>query len=123
MTETERLHDGIRERLDEHRHKLSEKQRLIDGTMKVMLAQRERFATAAHQMLESVVRPRLVELARQFDNAAISDWHAGANFHCTCEFAHAPRFPAAPARVERSGRTLYFCAECCREAYLKENGT
>lgn len=215
MEDAGQLQEKIRNRLDEHRRDLAERQRLIDSTMKEMLDQRGRFAAEAQHVLESVVHPRLLELSRQFDNAVISDRHSGTDFHCTCEFAHTPRFPAtvsldfgvlpgekdeeltirydlqilpvlmeykrneeasfslegadeaigrwveekvlefvdtylrlethplyqkdyivvdlicgmpisttaAPARVERHGRTLYFCSERCREAYLKENGT
>lgn len=94
MAETERLQDEIRKRLDKHKHELAERQRLIDSTMKEMLDQRERFAAEAQHVLESVVHPRLLELSRQFDNAVISDRHSGTDFHCTCEFAHTPRFPA-----------------------------
>lgn len=208
------LSEKIRKHLDRHERGLAEKQRLIDSAMKEMLDQRERFAAAANRIMESVVHPRMVELSRYFDNAAISDRHGDTDFHCACEFAHTPRFPAtvsldigllpgdtdggltvrydlqilpvlmeykrneeanfplegadeaigrwveekildfvdtylrlethplyqkdyivvdlvcgmlismtaAPSRIERHGRTLYFCSEHCKDAYLKENG-
>ncbi|WP_298433506.1 YHS domain-containing protein [Geobacter sp.] len=214
MAETEQLSEKIRRRLDRHRDELAERQKQIDSTMKEMLDQRERFAAAAHHLQEFVVHPRLVELSCQFDNAAVSDRHSGTDFHCACDFAHTPRFPAtvtldiglfpretnggvtvrydlailpalmeykrndemgfplagsdeavgrwveekilefvdtylrlethpvyqkdhtvvdlvcgmpisataAPGRIERHGRTLYFCSEHCRDAYLKEHG-
>ncbi|AJE03512.1 YHS domain-containing protein [Geobacter pickeringii] len=94
MAEVEQLSDKIRKRLDRHRHELAERQKLIDNTMKEMLDQRERFATTAHHLLESVVHPKLAELARQFDNSVVSDRHSGADFHCACDFSHTSRFPA-----------------------------
>lgn len=94
MEDTAQLQEKIRKRLDEHRRELAERQRLIDTTMKEMLDQRGRFAAEAQHVLESVVHPRLLELSRQFDNAVISDRHSGTDFHCACEFAHTPRFPA-----------------------------
>ncbi|MBT1074208.1 YHS domain-containing protein [Geobacter grbiciae] len=94
MAETKQLSEQIRKRLDRHRDELAERQKQIDSTMKEMLDQRERFATAAHRLLESVVHPRMVELSRQFDNAVVSDRHSGTDFHCSCDFSHTPRFPA-----------------------------
>ncbi|MBT1074227.1 YHS domain-containing protein [Geobacter grbiciae] len=95
MAETEQLSEKIRKRLDRHRDELAERQQQIDSTMKEMLDQRERFATAAHRLLESIVHPKMVELSRQFDNAVVSDRHSGTDFHCSCEFSHTPRFPAS----------------------------
>ncbi|WP_298272390.1 YHS domain-containing protein [Geobacter sp.] len=212
MAETEQLSAKIRRRLDEHGRELAQKQQLLDSSMKEMLDQREWFAAAAYRLLESVVHPKVVELSQQFDNAMVYDRHSGADFHCACQFAHTPRFPAtvtldigllpggadggmtvrydlqilpvlmeykrndemgfplegadeavgrwvdekilefvdvylrlethplyqkdnivvdlvcgmpisataATSRIERHGRTLYFCSEHCKEAYLKE---
>lgn len=94
MEETGQLSEKIRKRLDRHLNELAERQSQIDSTMKEMLGQRERFAAAAHRLLESVVHPKMVELSRQFDNAFVSDRHSGTDFYCSCEFAHTPRFPA-----------------------------
>lgn len=94
MEDAGQLQEKIRNRLDEHRRELAERQRLIDSTMKEMLDQRGRFAAAAYRIQGSVVHPRLVELSRQFDNAVVSDRHSGTDFHCSCDFTHTPRFPA-----------------------------
>jgi len=94
MAEIGRLSGRIANSLERHQRELTERQKLVDGTMKELLEQRERFAVVARRILESVIRPRMEELARHFDNAAIIDSHGETDFHCVCKFAHIPRFPA-----------------------------
>src|SRR5574340_474905 len=62
--------------------------------MQEMLEQRERFAAVARRIIESVIHPRMEELLRHFDNAAIAECHGDADFRCFCKLAHTPRFPA-----------------------------
>ncbi|SNB45405.1 YHS domain-containing protein [Geobacter sp. DSM 9736] len=94
MAETHRLSSRIADRLARHQRDLSEQQKRIDGSMKELLEQRDRLSAVARRMMESVVHPRMEELIRHFDNAAIMDCHGDVDFHCVCKFAHTPRFPA-----------------------------
>ena len=94
MTDTSRLSNIITTRLEEHQRGLAEQQKQIDSKMKALLEQRERFSVVARRVMESVVHPRMEELARHFDNAAITDLHGDTDFHCVCKFSHTPRFPA-----------------------------
>ena len=94
MEETGRLSHIIKSRLEEHQRGLAEQQKQIDSEMKGLLEQRERFSAVARRIMESVVHPRMEELARHFDNAEIADLHGDIDFHCVCKFSHTPRFPA-----------------------------
>ncbi len=94
MVWTGKLSARILSRLERHQRELAEQQKQIDNRMIEMLEQRERFAAVARHIAESVVHPRMEELLRHFDNAAIVELHGDTDFHCICEFAHTPRFPA-----------------------------
>ncbi|KAF0217121.1 MAG: hypothetical protein FD174_3422 [Geobacteraceae bacterium] len=94
MADNGRLSSRILNSLERHQNELAEQQKLIDSTMKELLEQRERFAAVARRTMELVIHPRMEELSRHFDNAAISERHGDADFHCFCQFAHTPRFPA-----------------------------
>ena len=94
MTDTGRLSTRILNSLERHQRELAERQKLVDGTMKDMLEQRERFAAVARHVLESVIHPRMEELTRHFDNATLMDCHGDTDFHCVCNLTHTPRFPA-----------------------------
>lgn len=94
MAETGRFADKILACLERRRQELSERQKQIDSTMKELLAERERFAAVARPLLDSVIHPRMEELSRHFDNAAITDCHGDADFRCFCKFTHTTRFPA-----------------------------
>jgi YHS domain-containing protein len=94
MEETGRLTHRITSRLEEHKRGLAEQQEQTDRTMKELLEQRERFSAVSRRIMQSVVHPRMEELSRHFDNAAITDQHGDTNFHCVCKFSHSPRFPA-----------------------------
>lgn len=92
--ETGPLSHIITRRLEEHQRGLAEQQKQTDNTMKELLEQRERFSAVSRCIMESVVHPRMEELPRHFDNAAITDHHGDTDFHCVCKFFHTPRFPA-----------------------------
>lgn len=94
MTETGRLSDKILGCLERHQRELADQQKLIDKKMNELLEQRERFAAVARLKVDSVIRPRMDELARHFDNATITERHGDSDFHSVCEFSHTPRFPA-----------------------------
>ena len=94
MTATGRLSDKILGCLERHQRELADQQKLIDKKMNELLEQRERFAAVARRKVDSVIRPRMDELARHFDNAAITERHGDLDFHSVCEFSHTPRFPA-----------------------------
>ncbi len=94
MAKTGRLSDKILNCLERHQRDLAERQKLIDETMNELLEQRERFAAAARRIMELVIHPRMEELPRHFDNAAITECHGNNDFHCICRFTHIPRFPA-----------------------------
>ena len=94
MKGTSRLTERILSRLGQHRDELAEKQQQLDVKMKEMLEQRERLAVVAGRKIETVILPRMEELARHFDNAKVEVLHADPDFNCVCEFTHTPRFPA-----------------------------
>lgn len=94
MTETGRLSDKILGCLERHQRELADQQKLIDKKMNELLEQRECFAAVARRKVDSVIRPRMDELARHFDNATITERHGDSDFHSVCEFSHTPRFPA-----------------------------
>lgn len=94
MAETERLSNRILKSFERHQGELAERQKLIDGTMIALMEQRERFATIARHILESVIHPRMEVLPRHFDNAVITEWQSDSDFHSICKFTHTPRFPA-----------------------------
>jgi YHS domain-containing protein len=94
MEENQTLSAKILSCIERHQHELSEQQKLTDGTMKELLGKREQFAAVAGRIMDSVIHPRLEELKKHFDNAAISDWHGDSDFHSECKFTHTPRFPA-----------------------------
>lgn len=209
---TSSLAERISNRFEQHRHDLADKQQQLDSRMKEMLEQRERLAAIARSRVETVVLPRMEELARHFANANVMVVNIGANSTCVAELAHTPSYPAivklsisllpgdnasltahydlsilpelmtysrnadatfpldgdeellagwvedrildfintylclethplyqknntvldivcgmhipsasATSRVERQGRTFYFCSEHCKEVFLKEN--
>lgn len=88
------LAERILNRIEQHQHNLADKQQQLDGRMKELLEQRERLATVAKSKIETIILPRLEELARQFDNAKVEILHTDADYNCVCEFTHTSRFPA-----------------------------
>jgi len=94
MTDTARLSNKISGTLEKHHADISERQKILDGTMKELLEQRELFASTARHIIESVIHPRIRELTRHFDNASIMECHGDTDFHCVCKFNHVPRYPA-----------------------------
>jgi YHS domain-containing protein len=94
METVNRLEERILNRFEQHRHDLADKQQQLDIRMKEMLEQRERQSSVARRKIETVILPRMEELARHFDNAKVELLHVAADYNCVCEFAHTPRFPA-----------------------------
>ena len=94
MKKTSSLAERISNRFEQHRHDLADKQQQLDSRMKEMLEQRERLAAIAKSQIESVVLPRMEELARHFDNAKVTVLNIDANSTCIAEFAHTPSYPA-----------------------------
>jgi YHS domain-containing protein len=94
MKKTISLAERISNRFEQHRHDLADKQQQLDSRMKEMLEQRARLAAIAKSQIESVVLPRMEELARHFDNAKVQVVNIGANSTCVAEFAHTPSYPA-----------------------------
>ena len=87
---TVRLHD----KLEQHKRELADKQREIDRSMKELLEQREKMTAIAKRKVETIILPRMKELALIFDNTKVEVIHADENYSCYCEFSHTPRFPA-----------------------------
>ena len=56
--------------------------------------QRELVASHAHEIAESVIRPRIARLAVYFDNADLLPASETGEDHCVCSFRHTERFPA-----------------------------
>ena len=94
MSTTTSLSDRISVRLDQHNQELVNQQCLLDDRMQELLEQRERHMVAAKQRIETVVRPRMEELIRNFDNASLELFATDLECSCACEFKHVPRFPA-----------------------------
>lgn len=94
MEESQRLSARILSCIERHQRELAEQQKLTDSTMRELLEQRERFAAVARRIMESIIHPRMEELSRHFDNAAVTERHGGSDFHCGCDFTHTTRFPA-----------------------------
>lgn len=94
MERNNALAEKIVNRLEQHRHNLAEQQQQLDDKMKVMLQERERLAAIAKRNIETVILPRMEELARHFDNAKTEVLYTVANFSCACQFTHTARFPA-----------------------------
>ncbi len=94
MEKLNRLSERIFSRLEQHKLDHADKQQQLDGRMKELLEQRERLAAVAKHKIETVILPRMEELARHFDNSKVEVLHVNADYNCICEFAHTPRFPA-----------------------------
>lgn len=55
---------------------------------------REQVASRAHELVESVIRPRIARLAIYFDNAELLPASETGDDRCVCSFRHTERFPA-----------------------------
>lgn len=94
MEKVNRLAERIISRFEQHKHDLADKQKQLDSRMKELLEQRERLAAVCKHKIETVILPRMEEIARHFDNAKVEVLHTDADYNCVCKFAHTPRFPA-----------------------------
>lgn len=94
MERSRTLAERILDRFEEHRHEVADKQQQLDSRMKELLEQRERLTAIAKHRVETVILPRMEELARHFDNARVEVLNIDADFNCVCNFSHTPRFPA-----------------------------
>lgn len=95
MAKRGRLSDKILCCLKRNQRDLAKKQELTDESMSELLEQRERFATFARRIIESVIHPLLEEVTILFNNASVIEYCGNNDFHCICKFAHTPRFPAS----------------------------
>lgn len=77
MAEIRQLSAKIHSSFERNQRERAEQQKLIDEKMNELLEQRERFAAVARSIMESVIRPRMEDLSRHFDNAAITEHLAG----------------------------------------------
>jgi len=94
MTRNQRLLDSIRNRIERHQAELTERQKLVDGNMQELVAQRDQFAAVAGRIVESVIDPAIEQLRVYFDNAAVVERQVESDFRTVCKLAHTPRFPA-----------------------------
>lgn len=94
MEKVNTLAKRILDLLEQHKKDLADKQQQLDVRMKELLEQKERLAAVARQMIETVILPRMKELACHFDNSKVDNLHTDSDYNCICEFAHTPRFPA-----------------------------
>ena len=94
MKEVNRLSERIYNRFEQHKLELADKQQQLDSNMKELLEQRERLAAIAKSKIETIILPRMEELARHFDNSKIEVLHTDSDYNCLCVFNHTPRFPA-----------------------------
>jgi hypothetical protein len=81
------LTERIRNRFELHQREIADNQRQLDEKMKEMLDQRERYAAVAKNAIESVVKPRMKELATNFENAQVEMLVTDMECICACEFA------------------------------------
>lgn len=67
MEKVNRLSERILNRFEQHRNDLADKQQQLDSKMIELLEQRERLAAVAKHKIETVILPRMEELARHFE--------------------------------------------------------
>lgn len=88
------LSERIQQCLEQHRQQLANTQILLDHEMKSELDNREEFCVAAHRIITEIIRPRLEELSRHFENATLVASSSSYDTSCFCSFAHSLQFPA-----------------------------
>ena len=84
----------ILQRLEQHHQQAAATQKLLDHDMKADLDNHEQFCVAANRILVEIIRPRMKELARHFDNATPVSPGSSPDTSCFCSFAHSLQFPA-----------------------------
>lgn len=93
MTEHEDFAEKIRQRLSLHEKDKAERKHQIDGEMKQLLGDRERFSNEARRLLQSIVCPRMQDLSVHFEQSLLLPCDETAE-RCKCEFPHTQQFPA-----------------------------
>jgi hypothetical protein len=93
MAEQEDFSQKIRQRLSLHEKDKAERKHQIDGEMKQLLGDRERFSNEARRLLHSIVCPRMKALSVHFEQSQLLPCDETAD-RCKCEFPHTQRFPA-----------------------------
>lgn len=88
------LADRIIQRIEQHRQKSAATQQQLDQEMKTELDNQEKFRAAANRVITEIIRPRLEELARYFENAAPVAPNSSQETSCFCSFEHSLQFPA-----------------------------
>lgn len=96
MTDNNDFAEKIRHRLSLHDQGKTERKQQIDGEMKQLLDERERFAVEARRLVQTMVVPRMQQLVSAFPHARLLSGDETAT-QCLCEFPHTPQFPATAA--------------------------
>jgi YHS domain-containing protein len=93
MTEHEDFAEKIRQRLSLHEKDKTARKHQIDGEMKQLLGDRERFSNEARRLLQAIVCPRMQELSSHFEQSHLLPCDETSE-RCKCEFPHTQQFPA-----------------------------
>lgn len=94
MADIEALAGKIRERLEQSRQEIHQRQLQADKEMKCLMEKRARFTSEAHHLLIRAIYPRMEELSRNFDNSRLIDTDRESDLHCICIFSHTDTYPA-----------------------------
>ena len=95
MGAIEKFSENIQKRLFKHAKEKAQRLLQVESQMKQLLEKRERFNSAVHRILTSVVYPRMQELSRSFENSRLKELDIVEGFHTVCDFSPTDRFPAA----------------------------
>lgn len=95
MTEIGKFSEKIHRRLFQQAKEKAEKLLQMDAQMKQLLEKREKFNSAAHRILTTVVSPRMEELAHNFENSRCKV----EGLQSICDFSPTERFPATVSLV------------------------
>ncbi len=88
------LNDRILQRLEQHRKQAAAIQQRLDQEMKTELDNQEQFRIVASRVITEIIRPRLEELVRHFENATLVAPISSQETSCFCSFDHSLQFPA-----------------------------
>lgn len=94
MEKVNTIAEKIQNRIEQHKQDLAGNQQQVDSRMKELLEQRARLAAISKYKIETVILPRMEELAKHFDNAKVDVLHTDAYCSCICKFAHTLKYPA-----------------------------
>ena len=88
------LEQRIRGKLAVAEAKRRDRQAALTVEMQAREKRVERFNSAARRWMQSVIAPKMEQLAACFENARLRQPDANRPFRCACAFAHTPQFPA-----------------------------